>query len=259
MWTSVNRVLRNRLPALHRRLRSMLIACPIPIPKAICRRWFFAHPASIQSNAECHVMSWVEEIVQRGDTFLDVGANVGWISLVAARCVGRKGRVVAFEPSPPLVSRLRFHRQANFAHNLTVEAAAISETSETTVLYLHNSGDSDFNSIFEAAVIYEGKEKGRPGAVEVQGWSIDEYCEKAGLRPHAIKIDVEGAELMVVRGAQGVMKRYKPALILAVHPPLIPEKKADALFSLLDQHGYKICRSETIEYDGSLWGDYLLR
>ena len=259
MWTSVNRVLRNRVPALHRGLKSMFRACPIPLPKAICGRWFFAHPASINSNAECHVMSWVEEIVRRGDTFLDVGANVGWISLVAARCVGREGRVVAFDPSPPLVTSLRYHRQVNFAHNLTVEAAAISEASETTVLYLHNSGESGFNSIIEAAVIYEGKERGRPESVEVRAWSIDEYCQKARLQPHAIKIDVEGAELMVVRGAQGVMKRYKPALILAVHPPLIPDQKADALFSLLDQHGYKICRSETVEYDGSLWGDYLLR
>jgi FkbM family methyltransferase len=202
-------------------------------------------------------MLWTEEVSRRGDTFLDVGANVGWISLVASRCVGRGGRVVAFEPSPPLAGRLRYQRRVNFAHNLTVEAAAIGEVSGTTMLYLHNSGDSDFNSLIEAAVVYEGKAK--PERLEIQAWSIDEYCQRTALQPRVIKIDVEGAELMVLRGAQGVMRQHKPILILAVHPPLIPEQKADALFSLLDQHGYKIAESQTQMYDGSLWGDYLLQ
>lgn len=166
---------------------------------------------------------------------------------------------MAFEPSPFVADRLRYQRRVNFAHNLTVEAAAIREISGTAVLHLHNSGDSGFNSLIEAAVVYQGKATSLPEKVEVEAWSIDEYCQRRALQPRAIKIDVEGAELMVLRGAQGVMKRHKPALILAVHPPLIPEQKADELFSLLDEHAYKICRSHTIMYDSSLWGDYLLQ
>jgi FkbM family methyltransferase len=204
-------------------------------------------------------MSWAEEVARGGGTFLDVGANAGWVSLVASRSVGREGRVIAFEPSPFLARRLRYQRQVNFAHNLKVEAAAVGEVSGAAVLYLHNSGDSGFNSLIEEAVVYQGHGNGRPETVEVKAWSIDEYCQTANLQPRAIKIDVEGAELMVLRGAQGVMKRHKPALILAVHPPLIPDQKADALFSLLDEHGYEIRRSYTELYDGSVWGDYLLR
>jgi FkbM family methyltransferase len=145
----------------------------------------------------------------------------------------------------------------NLAYNLTVEAAAVSNLSGTTPLYLHNSGNSSVNSRIDAAVTYEGQVRSAPEAVEVKVWSIDDYCQMARCQPRAVKIDVEGAELMVLEGAQGMMARYKPALILAVHPPLIPECKAHELFSLLDRHGYKIHQSRTEMHDGSLWGDYL--
>jgi FkbM family methyltransferase len=211
-------------------------------------------------DAEPHVVAWVEDVVGRGDTFLDVGANVGWIALVASRQVGRQGRVIAFEPSPPLISLLRYHRRVNLAWNLTVESAAVSDKCGTSLLYLHNSGKSVLNSITKTAMMWKEGPSSQPESVEVKTCSIDEYCERTKLQPRAIKIDVEGAELMVLRGAREVLTRHKPTLILAVHPALIPGQETDVLFSLLDQHGYKICRSNTTMCDGSLWAaDYLLQ
>jgi FkbM family methyltransferase len=257
MWTTINRVLKNRAPWLQQGVKSALRACPLPLPKVVSGRWVLTHPALIGCDAEPHVVSWTEEVLQRGDTFIDVGAHVGWVALVASRRVGRDGSVVAFEPSPPLARLLRYQRRVNLAYNLTVEAAAVSNVSGTTALYLHNSGNSSVNSLIDAAVRYEGQGRSAPEALEVQAWSIDDYCQMARCQPRAVKIDVEGAELMVLRGAQEMMARYKPALILAVHPPLIPERKAHELFSLLDRHGYKIHQSHTEMHDGSLWGDYL--
>jgi len=257
MWTTINRVLKNRAPWLQQGVKSALRACPLPLPKVVSGRWVLTHPALIGCDAEPHVVSWTEEVLQRGDTFIDVGAHVGWVALVASRCVGGYGSVVAFEPSPPLARLLRYQRCVNLAYNLTVEAAAVGHLSGTTVLYLHNSGNSSVNSLIDAAVMYEGLGRSAPETVEVKVWSLDDYCQMAGCQPRAVKIDVEGGELMVLRGAQGVMARHKPALILAVHPPLIPERKAHELFSLLDRHGYRIRQSHTVIHDGSLWGDYL--
>jgi FkbM family methyltransferase len=260
MWTSLNRALTSHAPWLHKGLKSAFSALPVPLPRLVGSRWFLTYPtASIGPDAEPHVLAWVENVARRGDTFLDVGANVGWIALLASRRVGRAGHVVAFEPSPPLVSLLRYHRRVNLAWNLTVESAAVSDTCGTAQLYLQNSGRSALNSITRTAVMVRDGMSSPPQTVEVKTWSIDEYCERTKLQPRAIKIDVEGAELMVLRGAREVLTRHKPTLILAVHPALIPGQETDALFALLDQHGYKICRSNTIMCDGKLWAaDYLL-
>jgi FkbM family methyltransferase len=254
MWTTVNRVLKNRAPWLNK--GSSLFLEParyLFLRSLVADGYLLIQPY----DAEPHVISWTQEVLERGDTFLDVGAHAGWVALVASRCVGGDGSVVAFEPSPPLARLLRYQRCVNLAYNLTVEAAAVGLLSGTTALYLHNSGNSSVNPLIDAAVMYEGQWRSAPEAVEVKAWSIDDYCRMARCQPRAVKIDVEGAELMVLKGAQGVISRHKPVLILAVHPPLIPERKADELFSVLDRHGYKIQQQHTVIHDGSLWGDYL--
>jgi FkbM family methyltransferase len=158
------------------------------------------------------------------------------------------------------VSLLRYHRRVNLAWNLTIESAAISDTCGTARLYLHNSGNSALNSLTKTAVMVQKGPGIQPETAEVKTWSLDEYCQRTKLHPRVIKIDVEGAELMVLRGAREVLTRHKPTLILAVHPAMIPGEQVDVLFSLLDQHGYKICRSNTIMSDGKVWtADYLLQ
>jgi len=77
------------------------------------------------------------------------------------------------------------------------------------------------------------------------------------LIPNLIKIDVEGAELAVLRGASTILSKHKPALIVAVHPPLLPSGGENELFHLLQDYQYVVQKSHTIPLGNNLWGDYL--
>ena len=76
--------------------------------------------------------------------------------------------------------------------------------------------------------------------------------------PKLIKIDVEGAELVVIRGASTILARHKPALILAVHPPLMPCGGEAELFDLLHYYQYVLRDSHELAVESEVWGDYLL-
>jgi len=257
MWAALNQLLKGRAPRLQRILKSAHRAVPVPLPQVVAGRWMLAHPTAPGGEAEQHVATWIEELLRPGDTFFDVGAYVGWMALVASKRVGRRGRVVAFEPSPPLAGLLRYHRRANLALNISIEELAVSDASGISELYLNNFGHSSVNSLIDAAVSYQVHRNGRPEAVSVHTCTLDDYCEKKRCVPRVVKIDVEGAEGMVLRGARQVLARYQPPLIVAVHPPLLPSGSGEEVFRLLERDGYKVSRSHTIAYDKSLWGDYL--
>jgi len=261
MLTRINRSLIKHAPWLQKGIRATLRACAVPIPRRVGRRRFLTYPAlALGPDAEPHILAWIEDMARPGDTFLDVGANVGWISLVASRCVGAGGRVVAFEPSPPLIGLLRYHKRVNLASNLTVESSAVSDRPGRAMLYLQNAGMSALNSLTRTAVMVRDGTDSQGATVEVAKLTLDEYCRQKNLGPRIIKIDVEGAELMVLRGAREILQRYSPTLILAVHPAQIPEGGTDELFALLADHGYEIRRSNTIMSDGKVWtADHLLQ
>jgi FkbM family methyltransferase len=144
-----------------------------------------------------------EQMLDPGDTVLDVGANVGYYTLLASVLVGGGGRVHAFEPEPRNAGFLRRHVQINGRGNVHVVQAAVSDVAGTARF--------DFGS---------GTGTGRlaqAGALEVRTVRLDDYCAEHGLAPAAIKIDVEGAEMSVLQGARETLRRHLPVLFLSTH------------------------------------------
>lgn len=147
-----------------------------------------------------------EQLVRPGQVVYDIGAHVGYYSLLAACLVGPAGRVLAFEPNPRNLAYLHRHIQINAIHNVTVVEAAIS--SYTGQADLAPGPDSSMGRL---AV---------PGAesVPVRALTLDSVLLKDGYPPpQVIKIDVEGSELEVLRGAQQTLLQYYPTLFLATH------------------------------------------
>lgn len=143
-----------------------------------------------------------------GDLAVDVGTNKGsylyWLSRAAAH-----GKVVAFEPQPRLAEYLRAACTATGISNITVEAAGVSDS--IGQLVLHVPGDSDSPSAsFEQAVA--AREQCRK--IEVPVYTLDDYFSTRKSRIAAIKIDVEGHELAVLRGAQKILTQDAPCLVL---------------------------------------------
>jgi FkbM family methyltransferase len=134
--------------------------------------------------------------LREGDTFVDVGASVGYYTLVAADAVGERGRVVAFEPAPSSCSILRRNVRLNGFENVTVEEMAVSNEPGSVKLFLAPDNKGDHR-------IFDGPER-RPW-VEVDAVTLDGHFDGARRRVDVLKVDVQGAELAVLEGASRLL------------------------------------------------------
>ena len=141
--------------------------------------------------------------VQPGSVFYDVGANVGFYSLLGSSLVGR-GKVFAFEPVPRNVGYLRKHLALNGIANVEVLALAVSDKPGTASFEIEQTG---FMGHFSAE-----------GDITVSTATLDSLVKQGRiLPPNYIKMDIEGAELLALRGARETFERYRPMLFLATH------------------------------------------
>ncbi len=146
-----------------------------------------------------------------GSVFLDIGANLGIFSLLAARVVGPTGRVIAFEPDPMTFQSL--HRSAQLAGLSQIEPVQMALSDRTTDLPLHMAQDGTANSLLPEA---PGRENRYVGVRTVPVTSLDELSTRMDLdldRVGLLKIDVEGEE---VRTVAGMLK----SLAHAAFPPI---------------------------------------
>jgi FkbM family methyltransferase len=153
-------------------------------------------------------------ILQPGDVFVDVGANWGYFSLIAARLVGDSGRVICFEPHPVLFQQLRqnIHRNA-LEHVLPLRVAACERRRalvlEAVEVALGNSGGS--------RVV----ERPGPGkkVYRVSGQPIDDALDVAAVEAVAcLKMDIEGGEALALKGLRGLCAGRYRRILLELHP-----------------------------------------
>lgn len=180
--------------------------------------------------------TWMRRRLGRGDTFVDVGANIGYYALLASKTVGPSGRVIAIEASPTIAERLSRNVQSNHAANVrAIHAAALGERSVVR-LYRGNDSNSGETTIVEAFA--SGFE------CEVEAYPLHELLTDEELRSARLfKIDVEGAEYQVIAGLDSLQKvRPDAELIIEVHPGYLAQRgeTLDALLELMTQAGYAI-------------------
>jgi FkbM family methyltransferase len=163
----------------------------------------------VSGRIEAPVQDAVRENLRAGDVFFDVGANVGFYTLLAARMVGPGGRVASFEPNPANLEGLRENIAANGFSNVTVVPKAVSARSGTGRL----AASVPFSSI----VIEDGQAAGE-GVIEIALTSLDDYVTaNPDLCPSLVKIDAEGHELHVIKGMAQVLDEFHPKLIVEMH------------------------------------------
>jgi len=192
----------------------------------------------------------IGEVLNPGSCFLDIGGNKGDFALFAAALVGPAGRVVCFEPHPENAGWIRKSVELNGFGNLKVEELALSDRDGEAAL---NIGGKSGQHSFEA------RRRDR-GSVTVRTVTLDHYLAEAMIaRVDAIKIDVEGAEDLVVAGAGEALSRDRPVLFLDVHE--IGDKRLAALTNRLRDLGYRISELESGTASNLLEAgkDYVLR
>jgi len=174
----------------------------------------------------------VQEALRRtladGAVFYDVGANIGFMSLVGARLVGPAGRVVSVEPEPENVAAIEANAAVNGIATITViAAAAAAETGPVEVIGVRDTLWTRLADVGEHPMERE--------RLTVPGVRLDDLVYAQGVDPpDVVKIDVEGGELQVLAGMPRLLRERRPAIIAEMHG------KNAAFCELLHRAGYRI-------------------
>jgi FkbM family methyltransferase len=180
----------------------------------------------------------IADLVQPGGVAYDVGANIGYISLLLRRRLGEGGRVFAFEALPANLERLRGNLALNgLEGSVVVQDAAVIESERAVRFLVGPSGGM-------------GKAEGSAGrqevtytqALDVAGISLDGFVYGHGNPPpQVIKMDIEGGEVLALPGMCRLLAEARPLLLLELHGPQAAALAWDTLISA----GYRICRMQT--------------
>lgn len=176
----------------------------------------------------------IRHVLGPGDTFVDVGANIGMLTLAAARVVGEKGTILAFEPNPEANRHLEKHLQMNGLSQVRVfdDALSCKQGQGTLAMPTESSGRS---------TLRDGE--GHPvRSFEVQTALLDDFAEQipSGKRT-LIKIDTEGFEFNVLKGGRRLLKRDDVLVLVEVTDAWLRElgQSAEMLFEFMEQLGYQ--------------------
>jgi len=153
----------------------------------------------------------LKKFVKPGDIFLDIGANIGYFSLLVANNIPT-AKVISFEPVNDLFQKLRNNISINDFKNITAINAAVGEVNEERELFLSGSDNLGMSS-FQQPENFSGKRE------MVKVVTIDEWFKRAGLaKIDIIKLDVEGSEFAALKGMKEVSQNFKPIIIVEINP-----------------------------------------
>ncbi|MCQ8772256.1 FkbM family methyltransferase [Streptomyces telluris] len=185
---------------------------------------------------EPHLTRWLSRRLRPGDTFVDVGANTGYFSLLASQLVGKEGHAVAIEASPLFHQKILSHARLNACSNVRAVNTAVSDVRKTLTFTLASSRNMGANSV----VPYDGPAE---SSFEIQGRPLPDVLTTEEItNARVIKIDVEGAEGSVVRGMVPMLDQLRPDAEITIE--VTPERMArlgdsvDDLLATMQRYGF---------------------
>jgi FkbM family methyltransferase len=183
---------------------------------------------------EPELQAALPEVVPPGAVVYDVGANIGYVSLLLARAAGEAGRVFAFEALPDNAARLRRNLELNgMQERVRLFAGAVTGKAGPVRFLVHASG-----GMGKAAGSAGRQEEHYQAEVTVEGISLDEFVYQHGNPPpQVVKMDIEGGEVMALPGMRRVLAETRPVLLMELHGP----ESATAAWETLSAAGYRIC------------------
>jgi len=171
-----------------------------------------------KNNFDRFEIECLKQLIKEGDTVVDLGANIGYYTLILAQLVGKSGHVYAFEPDPLNFEILSKNVKENKHDNVTLVQKAISDKNGKVKLYVSKRNLAS-HRIFDA----EDKRK----SIEVDVTTLDEYFQKFEKPVNFIKMDVEGAEGATILGASKIIEDSKNLVIMMEYFPKWIEKFGD--------------------------------
>lgn len=197
-----------------------------------------------ENDYEKENVAFLTKTCKPGMTVIDIGAHLGLMSVIIAKLVGEKGKVFAFEPTPKTFLILKkIISLNNFNSIIFPFNKAASNFTGTVDFFVDENEGSNANSLVNRSDKSRTSQK-----TEVD--TLDNIVGRLKLEKlDLIKIDAEGSELDVMNGAKYIIEKYKPIIILAIHPPLIKNngQRTEDIFDLIGSIGYTVnFRSEIL-------------
>jgi FkbM family methyltransferase len=179
--------------------------------------------------------AWFLRTVKPGDTVVDAGANVGYYTIIGARLVGENGKVYAFEPDPANFALLEKNVQLNGLTNVVLERKALSNRKGTLKLFIAEQNKGDHR-------IYQPEGESRP-SVDVEAVRLDEYFKDQKRGIDVLKMDVQGAEGLILEGMTGLLEGRTdgPTIFMEFWPYALKGMGTDAsdVLKKLQSYRYK--------------------
>lgn len=192
---------------------------------------------------EIEAVKFIKKLTRPGMTVLDIGANIGYYSVILGKSVGENGKVYAFEPEPTNFQFLERNIGANSLSHVKAYRLALANKPGILSFYLHES-----NKGKHSLIDYQKNTE----CIKVEATTVDSFITKHGIRKiDLIKIDVEGAEPMVFEGMKETLAKHRPIIFTEYFPYAIRSSGRDPLNFLrnLDTLGY---RFQIIEDSGTI-------
>lgn len=223
--------------------RKMFYGGNIRFPFPAC--WDLLVYRSYIDEAELRLLKYMVRHLPDGGQMIDVGANIGFVCQLASRLLGPQGQVFAFEPGEQALSFLN-ENLAGYRNVQIIPKAAMDVDGNVT--FFEGLGAAMVSS---STVASHASDRGGVAVREVTiaATTLDIFCAQNEAVPDLIKVDVEGAELSVLRGAKGILANQRPAIILEVS--FLPEEYESQYapcIRLLTKAGYV---PHVLEADGS--------
>ena len=178
-----------------------------------------------------------EDIIQKGMVVLDVGANIGYFTLIAAKLVGEEGKVFAFEPEPYNFDLLARNLKLNGYHHVIPIQKAISDKNGRATLFLDKTQWGQHSLSRGNVTNFSGN------SVEVEVQTLDDFLKDFGHRVDFAKIDVQGAESAVIQGMRQIIKNNKNLkLVVQFSPEQLRgfDSSPEELLNRLTGYGFKL-------------------
>lgn len=172
--------------------------------------------------------------IKKGDVVLDIGANIGYYTLIAAKLVGENGQVYAFEPDPDNFALLEKNVEINGYKNVVLVQKAVSNKTGKIKLYLCEDNKGD-HRIYNS---HDGRQ-----SIEIEAIRLDDYFKDYNGKIDFIKIDIQGAEEGAIQGMLNLLEKNKTVKIVTEFWPIGLRRfgiEPEEYLKLLWKHGFKL-------------------
>lgn len=203
-----------------------------------------AHIArGIQKTIDETPLRILQALSKNARVVFDLGANIGLVSVITAKSTPKGSVIYAFEPSPTTFKYLKDNARVQTG-NATIKPYNLAISDKPGEMYFTNNPAHTLNHLLD---------KYEDGCVTVKAQSLDSFCQKEGVYPDVIKIDIEGAEYFALQGMINVLKNSSPTIVMEVHTEAILSMGVtkEMFTGLLKDIGYTLYNSSgnRIGYD----------